>query len=480
MFKCFTLGFRVAPRILLGLLLVFPLAWEHTTNVVNQQSNGASRSNDVVSRLPLEWREVTSGYIESHKDTVAQLAELSGGELLGTLLYFFAQDPKTQDFVLDHLTDPLPRIWRLRVISYISEGPLTQWVENGRVDSVFKKIALSDPDYELAMTALDSARQVEIHRLRNVLDMRLQARERSGTANEINMLAEEDERWMTLERGAMLPSFLRRTPPVFTARATGSAIRVLAFGDFGSGDENQRANAGAMQSYAHLHPFDFGITLGDNFYDKGATGLDDPRWTTLWTNLYGSLGITFYPVLGNHDWYDPDSPAAELLYSTVSSSWHMPSLYYSFKAGAAQFFALDTNDFSAAQIKWLTGELKKSSARWRIVYGHHPPYFAVRPPRDQDPRIVSALMPILAGQADVYIAGHAHNLEHLRPVQGVNLFVAGGGGALTYGVEPDSPNALFAKEVFGFAVLEIEDNSITVRFVDKNGNQLYQTTITKK
>src|SRR5438045_5132100 len=106
------------------------------------------------------------------------------------------------------------------------------------------------------------------------------------------------------------------------------------------------------------------------------------------------------------------SPAAELLYTTLSSSWHMPSLYYSFTAGPAQFFALDTNDFSAAQMKWLARELKKSRARWKIVYGHHPPYVASRPPQDQDPRVVSTLMPILAGQADVYIAGHAHNLEH--------------------------------------------------------------------
>jgi hypothetical protein len=38
---------------------------------------------------------------------------------------------------------------------------------------------------------------------------------------------------------------------------------------------------------------------------------------------------------------------------------------------------------------------------------------------------------------------------------------------------------LFAKQAFGFAVLEIEENSITVRFIDKNGNQLYEANITK-
>jgi len=470
---------RVGTWLLLGGALIPTVDRRQSASILPPDAKGVNIADRLVSGLPPEWREITRSYLASHKEREAELAGLSGDELRGALLYLLAQEPKAQDFVLDHLMDPLPRIWRLRVISYISEKPETEWIENGRIEPVFKKIALSDADYELAMTALDSARQIEIRRLRRVLDIRLQARERSGPANEINMLAEEDERWMCLERGATLPSFLRRTPRVFAAGAAGARIRVLAFGDFGSGDENQKATAAAMQSYAHLHPFDFGITLGDNFYDKGATGLDDPRWTTLWTDLYGPLGITFYPVLGNHDWYGPDSPAAELLYTAASSSWHMPSLYYSFKAGPAQFFALDTNDFSAAQIIWLTAELKKSTARWKIVYGHHPPYVAARPPRDHDPRLVSTLMPLLAGRADVYFAGHAHNLEHLRPVQGVNLFVAGGGGALTYGVEAENPNTLFAKQAFGFAVLEIEENSITVRFIDKNGNQLYQANLTK-
>src|SRR5262249_57118817 len=62
-------------------------------------------------------------------------------------------------------------------------------------------------------------------------------------------------------------------------------------------------------------PFDIGITVGDNFYPVGMESLKDPRWQTWWEDMYGPLKIVFYPVLGNHDWYDFDSPAAQILYS---------------------------------------------------------------------------------------------------------------------------------------------------------------------
>ncbi len=89
-------------------------------------------------------------------------------------------------------------------------------------------------------------------------------------------------------------------------------------------------------------------------------------------------------------------------------------------------------------------------------------------------------MPILKGRADVYMAGHVHDLEHLEPVDGVNLFIAGGGGAPTYQVNASARRVLFAKQTFGFAVLEIEQSRLTLRFVDANAIELYHATIAKK
>ena len=55
-------------------------------------------------------------------------------------------------------------------------------------------------------------------------------------------------------------------------------------------------------------------------------------------------------------------------------SWRMPAPYYTFTAGPVQFFAMDTNEVSEAQLLWLKDGLANSRARWKLVYGHHPIY----------------------------------------------------------------------------------------------------------
>ncbi len=46
-------------------------------------------------------------------------------------------------------------------------------------------------------------------------------------------------------------------------------IHIVAFGDFGTGDGNQKAVAKAMAARHAQSRFDFGLTLGDNFYRCG-------------------------------------------------------------------------------------------------------------------------------------------------------------------------------------------------------------------
>lgn len=291
------------------------------------------------------------------------------------------------------------------------------------------------------------------------------------------MLAKEDERWASLERGTMLPSFLQSPPPVFTVLPPDRTVRVLAFGDFGNGTVNQSTVAAAMKQFHQKQPFDFAITLGDNFYSKGMLSTADPRWKTWWDELYDPLKIHFYASLGNHDWGFADSPAAEVLYTRQSPSWRMPATYYTFTAGPVQFFALDTNEIAAAQLMWLDEELGKSKARWKIVYGHHPIYSAGT--HSDSPRLINQLLPVLRGRADLYVAGHDHDMQHLTAEAGVHFFVAGGGGA---GLRIPKPGArsVYARDVHGFAVLEAARDTVTVRFIGADGlAELYSYVIRK-
>jgi tartrate-resistant acid phosphatase type 5 len=233
-----------------------------------------------------------------------------------------------------------------------------------------------------------------------------------------------------------------------------------------------------MLKYHQDKPFDFGITLGDNFYGRGMNSPQDPRWKTWWEELYKPLDIKFYASLGNHDWIYHDSPAAEILYTQRSATWRMPAPYYTYTAGPAQFFALDTNDMSEAQLMWLKEELNKSRARWKVVYGHQPIYMGTEG-GNNIPEMVERLLPVLRGRVDAYAAGHHHSLQHLKPEDGVHFIISGAGGQKTYQVNEREPRALYARSVNGFTVLEATEQELTFRHVGTDANELYAYTLRK-
>jgi hypothetical protein len=202
----------------------------------------------------------------------------------------------------------------------------------------------------------------------------------------------------------------------------------------------------------------------------------DARWQTLWRELYDPLKLKFYVTFGNHDWGSADSPAAELLYARQSPSWVMPAPYYTYTAGPVQFFALDTNEVSELQLTWLRGELAKSTARWKVVYGHHPIYSAGQ--HGDGKTLIAKLLPVLKDRVDIYFAGHEHDMQHLQAEGGVHFFINGGGGAKIREIKPNE-RSLFAKSAYGFSTLEADHDKIVVKFIGTDLSELYQYTVTK-
>ena len=265
------------------------------------------------------------------------------------------------------------------------------------------------------------------------------------------------------------------SPVKLTLPLKEGSLHFAVIGDTGSGTQKQRDVGEMMVKYRAAFPFDFVLMMGDNLY-----GGETPRdFETKFSEPYKKLlddNVKFYATLGNHDWGFADSPAAEILYTQQSPSWRMPAPYYTFTAGPVQFFALDTNEVSEAQLLWLKDELAKSGARWKLVYGHHPIYSAGV--HGDSPTLIKRLLPVLKGRADVFLAGHDHDLQHLKAEDGVHFFVAGGGGA---GIRTPKagPRSLFAKDAYAFCVLEADGKQLKVRFIDTALNQLYEATLTK-
>ena len=230
--------------------------------------------------------------------------------------------------------------------------------------------------------------------------------------------------------------------------------------------------AKAIKAYHAKHPFHFGITTGDNFYYESFPSPDDPRWKISWVNQYQSLGIPFYISLGNHDWYEPAGPISEVIYSRTSKSWKLPAYYYTYTAGDAQFFAINTNALTDKQLTWLREELAKSKARWKIVYGHFPVYEQMSDYTEPQQRLLLPMFKEFG--VDLYLCGHHHTMQHWT-VDGIEYLVTGAGGMINYPLNDSTKTGRkFMMSAPGFAAVEVTHDVMTFRFIGAKDQILYE------
>ena len=289
-------------------------------------------------------------------------------------------------------------------------------------------------------------------------------------------------------------------------------LHFMALGDWGrNGEYDQLEVAKQMGLWGAEHPLDFVISAGDNFYPKGVVSEFDPLWHYSFENIYTahSLQCDWYPVLGNHDYHsDVD---AQIRYAKISRRWDMPARYYSKEISLnkedkedgpvkeekkvtvknkALLIFIDTDPFlheSKAeyvekQLVWLKDTLKKASAdvTWKIVIGHHP-YYTVGPRiTNYDTLIMrKALTTIFEeNKVDVYLSGHEHSLQHLKPDGYTHQFISGAGSELTK-VTAGIPYCRFQASEHGFMYFSIDEKRLNVKAINYTGALLYETTLAK-
>jgi tartrate-resistant acid phosphatase type 5 len=436
------------------------------------QPEAVALSEAIIHRLPAAYRDEARKFVTAALSEQQTIARSSDEHLAIWTLYVLADQPGCSRFVLAQLEkEPSPKL-RSAIISALSH----YWVAHPASQKVLEQHATRDADADVALAALNELRDLRMQELGKLLNARLKFANKMGDSSGAAKLSQEQERRFNWYGELALPGFLRVPPPMFSVVPADKAIRVLSFGDFGTGSPEQMKLAKAMVEYHKFQPFDFGITLGDNFYPIGMNSPSDPRWQSQWEQLYGPMGIKFYPSFGNHDYGQSDSPAAELLYSEKSPDWRFPAPYYTYMAGTVQFFAIDNINLSEAQLQWLSQELAKSQAPWKVVYGHYHIYSATR---GDNQELIKRLLPILEKyHVQVYLNGHDHNLQEVRPQGGVHFFVSGGGGATLYDLK-DYPRSIFKQKINGFTVLEADASHFKISFVNIEGKEIYQQTLTR-
>jgi hypothetical protein len=216
----------------------------------------------------------------------------------------------------------------------------------------------------------------------------------------------------------------------------------------------------------------FAIQLGDNIYPDGADAndgkddqkrMDDLILKPLKPLFEQQPELVVYSALGNHDWKTSRKGVAlQTQWMATQPNFYMNERgYYSYKQGKegndVEFFVLDTNMLLSGQhyyeiplrsdgseqglatalangeaeiediehhevpingedhkqLAWLADGLKNSTAKWKIVYGHHILWSIGGSKYDEGHVLRRLILPELCEYADAYIAGHEHDLELL-------------------------------------------------------------------
>lgn len=265
-------------------------------------------------------------------------------------------------------------------------------------------------------------------------------------------------------------------------------LEFLAVGDTGTGGDGQEIVADSMRDFMLQNPAQFVLLLGDNFYDDGVESISDPEFQTTFEEMYDPvvLNIPFYVVMGNHDHWG--NVQAQLQYSDISERWTIPGLYYNFSLESeiqgeilVEFFAIDTTPINdqgntTVQMEWLEQALSASTARWKVVFGHHTIYSNGKHGNNAAMQeLVEPLLQIYG--VDAYICGHDHDLQVLEPVGGVHYLVSGAGSSPRQTRCKD--NTLYASSLLGFMAFRVSFDEMVVFVVRDKGITDFTHVISK-
>ena len=153
--------------------------------------------------------------------------------------------------------------------------------------------------------------------------------------------------------------------------------------------------------------YDLGIQLGDS--------LEEPAIYSGWDNILKSFGqfgpVDFMHVIGNHESVgDKDAYHANAIYHTPSSK------YYSVTYGNVYIatIAYSPSGYEDAA-KWLENDAKASTAEWKILVMHQPPFYTNDAGSNEG---VNKVIPpaVDAAGIDFVFSGHDHSYARTYPI----------------------------------------------------------------
>jgi len=262
----------------------------------------------------------------------------------------------------------------------------------------------------------------------------------------------------------------------------------LAFGDSGSGSEEQYELAAQMDKFRP----DFVVHTGDVLSDGEDADADDQYFKP----YAGLLSRTpFFLALGNHDYgRELKTSGGKGFLKTNFTPFHstpytgLPPHYYFFDDANARFFVLDANSFSGAkfapdlapgskQYKWLEKYLAKAADKtWKFIVVHQPLYSTgAHPEADEE---LKALEPLfLKYKVDLVLQGHDHDYERTLPIKegltdevsGITYLTLGGGGNPLYIQRRNEDWSAKFLPIYHFAIFNVKEKLLQMSVYNKAG-----------
>jgi len=324
----------------------------------------------------------------------------------------------------------------------------------------------------------------------------------------------------TVRRGAAL------APGPAPAEVPG-AVRVLHLADFGEATRQQAAVAARVTALHARAPFALALFPGDLVYPCGLdaarpgaeactfapdgvsvatppAGPPDPAFERLHETPLAGLAAApaarVFVALGNHDvatWggcgtsgLDAATAArrkACLAVAHASPRWTMPGRHYLLDEGPARFIVIDSNvvyrdegGFTLDdEVAFVAAAAAGCDARACFLVGHHPPVAGGDHAADFTPEREARFARLLAAAPRVraWLAGHDHDLQHLRTAGGLDVLVSGNGATARpherFDTVANGGTLLFGSVRPGVGTLTVHAAGWDYRFDDAGGQPLY-------
>jgi hypothetical protein len=226
-----------------------------------------------------------------------------------------------------------------------------------------------------------------------------------------------------------------------------TTVTLVGAGDIASCSYSRDSATGALVAgVLAADPSAIAFTAGDNVYPDGTPSnypdCYDPAW--------GSFRSRTRPAPGNHDYYHSPGAAGYFAYfGRRAGRYHRG--WYKFTAGTWRVYSLNSEcgkntRCHRRQYRWLAADLVNNPHQCVMAIWHRPRFSTG--PHGNSARMSDIFQLLYDHGAELVVAGHDHMYErylpldpsgNADPVNGIQEFVVGTGGAALYGFKTDSP-----------------------------------------